>query len=151
MRKSILIAKTASPKDTGRWTFKACCVDKRQMKDDRASQQRRMEKAAVHPRANADTVASVPPIRTGAPFPACCCPTPDTHPLIDHQLQIRGWLTIRDHHGNAELLLYERCKEWLCFTPSHSGNEGQPSFNYYLWWFKYSLKASDFFKCSRLS
>lgn len=69
--------------------------------------------------------------------------------LRDHQLQIRGWLTISDHHGNAELLLYERYKEWLYFTPSRSGNEGQPSFNCYLSWFKYLLKASDYFSCSR--
>lgn len=73
--------------------------------------------------------------------------------LIDHQLQIRGSLTIRGRHGNAELLLHERCKDWLCFTPSHSGNEGQSSFSYYCgglsthWRPVTSLNVADFPKC----
>lgn len=73
------------------------------MQAEHASQQRRKEKVAVHdPRASADTVASVPLTRIGALFPACCCPTADTHPLflvplfIDRPLTSdKSWFTIK--------------------------------------------------------
>lgn len=80
------------------------------MQVEHASQQRRMQKTANHDaRATADSVANVSPMRTGALFPACCCLTLCClcHSLlIDHQLQKIGWLTVTDHHGNTELLLY---------------------------------------------
>lgn len=82
------------------------------MQVEHASQQRRIQKTAIHDvRATADSVASVFPTCTGALFPACCSLTPDTHPLFlmlffTDRLQKTVWLTVTDHHGITELLLY---------------------------------------------
>lgn len=90
------------------------------MEIEHPSLQRRMEKAAVSdPRVKADCGklssyiywSSAPCLLLSHALPILCSLCYSL--LIDHQLQIWGWLPIRNHHGNAELLLNEGCSGCL--------------------------------------
>lgn len=157
MRKSSLIARTARPKDTVRWECKAYCVENGNWayfpaKKDGEGSCKWSKGESWHCGKLASYMywSSAPCLLLSHILPILCFLCHSL--LIDRQLLIRGWFPIRNHYGNAELLLDEGCsdsvllqftlelKDSLLSVTTHGGLSAH-------WRPVTSLKVANFPKC----